>query len=87
VNGSLEFFSKYLAAVPKSLPNTSEFLKLEYPSQLVMRLARKVPWGGSRPIQKTEYDSEPKQPNYAQNKKSRPEKLVRQSLGNLASNR
>jgi hypothetical protein len=58
VNGSLKFLAKYLAAVPKSPPNTIKFLKEKYPSQLVTRVPKSIPWNGRKLMQQTEHESE-----------------------------
>jgi isoleucyl-tRNA synthetase len=69
VNGSLDFFSKYLTIVPKSPPNTIELLKREYPSQLVMRVLRGIPWHERKPTQQMEHESNHKRANHEQNSK------------------
>jgi hypothetical protein len=83
VNGNLKFLSKYLADVPKSPPNTSEFPKLEYSSQLVTRVPREIPQNGRRPTQQTEYDLELKRSNCRQYRNHDWEKLDRKTSENL----
>ena len=58
VNGSLKFLAKYLAAVPKLPPNTSELAKLKYSSQLVTRVLRSILWNGTIPTQQIKSDLE-----------------------------
>jgi hypothetical protein len=67
--GASNFFLKYLAIVPKSLPNTIELLKREYPSQLVMRVLRGTPWNERKLTQQTEHESNHKRANHEQNSK------------------
>jgi hypothetical protein len=80
VNGSLKFLSKYLAAVPTSIPNASKFSKHKYPSQLVTRVPWLVPQNGRKIAQQTEYDLEQKWINCVQNRKSGMEKLTEKPL-------
>jgi hypothetical protein len=62
--GAVKFLLKYLAAVPKSPPTTSEFSRLEYPNQPVTRVSRKIPWNDTKSTQKTEPETEHKRKNY-----------------------
>jgi hypothetical protein len=86
VNGSRKFFLKIFGSCPNITVKHKRVSKQKYPSQLVTSVPWKIPLNGRNPTQKTEHVSEPKRPKHAQNKISRPEKLIRQSPRNLASN-